>query len=136
MEDWITKTIELWEGDNVRMNPPATIVDIEKAETALNFNFPEEFKALYTVVNGFEDYEWQKHMFSFWSLDRIVEEWESNSSFIGFCDFLIMSSVIGFKRNLAGIYKNYAIAHYEDELIVQTFKEVVDMINNSAQEIY
>ncbi|AYL94193.1 SMI1/KNR4 family protein [Mucilaginibacter celer] len=137
MEDWIKEAIELWQEDEVKMNPPATAVDIEKAETTLNFNFPDDFKALYTVVNGFEDYEWQEYMFSFWSLDRIIEEFakSSNKHVVGFCDFLIMSHVIGFKRNEPGVFKDYSVAPGE-EFIAGTFKESISMINSGAPEIY
>ena len=137
MEDWIREAIKLWEDYGVKMNPPATAADVEKAETILSYVFPDDFKALYAVVNGFVDYDWQEHMFSFWSLDIIIEEFAKNhdKNLIGFCDFLIMSHVIGFKRNAAGIFNDYSFLPGEG-FIAETFKEAISMINSGAREIY
>lgn len=135
MEDWIKEAIAFWDECEVKMNPPATAADFEKAETILSFSFPDDFKALYAVVNGFDDYEWQEYMFSFWSLSRIIEEFveSENKNIIGFCDFLINSHVIGFKRNTVGIFNDYSTDH---EPIALTFIEAIDMINSGSREIY
>jgi hypothetical protein len=76
-------------------------------------------------------------MFSFWSLDIIIEEFAKNhdKNLIGFCDFLIMSHVIGFKRNAAGIFNDYSFLPGEG-FIAETFKEAISMINSGAREIY
>lgn len=137
MEDWIKEAIAFWDECEVKMKPPATAADFEKAETILSFSFPDDFKALYAVVNGFDDYEWQEYMFSFWSLDRIVKEREEKSEFIGFCDFLIMSNVIGFKKSKTGIFKEYpSIGEKDHNPIAQTFEDVLYMVNNSIGDIY
>jgi hypothetical protein len=137
MENWIQVALTQWREDEVKLNPPATAADFEKAEVVLNFNFPDDFKALYTAVNGFEDCDWQKHMFSFWSLDRIIEEINEQSDFIGFCDFLLMSNVICFKRGSQGIFREYPSTGEKDHNpIAQKFETVVYMINNSLGEIY
>lgn len=135
MEDWIKEAVAFWEECEVKINPPATAADFEKAETILSFSFPDDFKALYAVVNGFYGYEWQEYMFSFWSLDRIIEEFveSKNKNIIGFCDFLIMSHVIGFKRNMVGIFNDYSI---DCEPIALTFMEAIGMINSGSREIY
>jgi len=74
-------------------------------------------------------------MFSFWSLNRIIEEFveSENKNIIGFCDFLIMSHVIGFKRNAVGIFNDYSTDY---EPIALTFMEAIGMINSGSREIY
>jgi len=135
MEDWIKEAIAFWDECEVKMNPPATAADFEKAEAILSFSFPDDFKALYSVVNGFDGYESQEYMFSFWSLDRIIEEFveSENKNIIGFCDFLIMSHVIGFKRNTVGIFNDYSIDYVP---IALTFMDAIGMINSGSREIY
>src|ERR1700761_1498076 len=109
MERWIEEALDSWEMSQTKLNPPASILEIEKVEGFLQFKFPEDFKQLYTVINGFQDLDWQEHMFCFWSLDRIVDEFESSNdkNFIGFCDFLLASHMIGFVRNNDGVFKSY-----------------------------
>jgi len=118
------------------LNPPASVAEIERVESVLDFKFPQDFKEVYLQANGFDDYEWQEHMFSFWSLSRIVEEmgYAADGDFIGFCDFLIMSHCIGFVRNEQGIFKNYF--DLEKEKIAETYQDVVHMINSSNNNIY
>jgi len=136
MENWIQDVISKWKAENVELNPPATTEEIDATEAALNFKFPEDFKEFYLQANGFNDYEWQEHMFSFWSLSRIVEEFQewTTGEFIGFCDFLIMSHCIGFVKNQQGFFKNYG--KLENERIAETYKDVVEMINSNNRDIY
>jgi hypothetical protein len=136
MENWIQDALNLWELSDTKLNPPASISEIEKAEEILKFKFPEDFKQLYLIVNGFKDLDWQKHMFCFWHLDLIIEEFENSSdkNFIGFCDFLLSSYMIGFVKNQAGIFKSYD--YLENNRIADTYQEVVGMINSSADTIY
>jgi|SRR5476651_2182357 len=139
MENWIQDAIDCWNSSNTDINPPASISEIENVEIVLKFKFPEDFKQLYLVVNGFENYEWQEHMFSFWSLDRIVEEYKefSDNDFIGFCDFLIVSHCIGFRKSKQGIYKDYPTIDYKAwEPIAQSFEEVIGLINTNSGDIY
>ncbi len=137
MQNWIQEAISRWNATKVKLNPPASLLDIEKAELALNFKFSEDFKQLYLVVNGFEDCDWQQHMFSFWSLDRILNEYKESDDkdFIGFCDFLICSHFIGFDRNNGELLKNYE-GHGKEKLEVQTLKDAVIGINADSKFIY
>ncbi|MEN0053336.1 MAG: SMI1/KNR4 family protein [Mucilaginibacter sp.] len=137
MENWIEEVITKWQLEGVRLNPPAAISDIEEVESILDFRFPEDFKAFYSVINGFDGLDWQEHMFTFWPLKLIIEDFEaaSDKSFIGFCDFLINSYSIGFVRNRDGIFKSYNYIENK-ESIARSFEEVVDMINSNNDLIY
>lgn len=139
MENWINEAISKWNLAKTRLNSGASVTEIENAETLLNFKFPSDFKNLYLVVNGFQELDWQEHMFYFWPLERIIEEFtdSSDKNFIGFCDFLLASHCIGFKKDQMGIFKMYSICQEaEVDCIAQTFEEVVEMINSSNDLIY
>lgn len=135
MENWIEDVIIKWKSEGVKVNPPATLAEIEFAEAIVNFEFPLDFKAFYLKINGFEDCEWQEHMFSFWSLKRILEEWSdrNNTNFIGFCDFLISSHEIGFDIISRCIIIDYSI---EGEIVSNSFKETIELINSSDPSVY
>lgn len=136
IENWVQHIISKWKLEGVKLNPPATAIEIENAESILDFKFPSDFKELYLSANGFKGLDWQEHMFTFWPLDMILDEFQisTNKHFIGFSDFLLASHFIGFSKNKSGIFKSY---HYDDgELIANTFQVAVDMINSSNDFIY
>lgn len=139
MESWVDKVALKWRSEGVKINEPATDELIEHTEGVLKFSFPADFKEFYSVINGFKDLDWQEHMWHFWPLERIMEEYSDlkDKDFIPFCDFLLASHYIGFKRNQHGIYKLYS-NFYESESIpiAQTIEEVVLLINSSSDLIY
>jgi hypothetical protein len=141
MENWIQEALSSWETANVKLNSPASLLEIEKAELKLNFTFPEGFKQLYLIVNGFEGFDWQEHMFSLWSLEKIIVEYNDSdsSNYIAFSDFLLGSNFIGFNIDKPGLFKKYSIQFsdlVDGELIAKSFEEVVEMINSSNDLIY
>jgi hypothetical protein len=141
MQNWIQEAISSWKKAKVKLNPPASLPEIKKTELMLNFIFPEDFKQLYLVVNGFEDCDWQQHMFSFWSLEKIIKEYNDSDSpnYVGFSDFLLCSNFIGFNTHRTGIFKKYSMQFsdlVDGELIAKSFEEVVKMINSSNDLIY
>jgi hypothetical protein len=139
MENWVDSVVLKWRDEGVKINDPAPDELIENAEKVLNFRFPADFKEFYSAINGFKDLNWQEHMFHFWPLERIMEEFVDLKAkdFIPFCDFLIASHYIGFNRNHDGIYKLYSnFGSAENDPIAQTFEEVVSLINSSSGMIY
>ena len=139
METWINEAISKWNLAKTKQNHGAGIADIENAENILNFKFPADFKKLYLVVNGFQDLDWQEHMFYFQPFDRIIEEYAESwdEDFIGFCDFLLASHFIGFKKSQSGIFKLYStMKKAEDNPIADTFQDAVGMINSRSDLIY
>ena len=131
---WTSKAIEDWEASNTKLYPGLALFQIMSAEEILQFKFPADFIELYQLVNGFRDLDWNEHMFSFWSLEKIIEEYKADDrkDFVGFCDFLIHSHSIGFSKNNLAIYKSYD----RHQPIAGTFKEAVMMINQSSNAIY
>ncbi len=76
-------------------------------------------------------------MFTFWPLDMILEEYETEKNFIGFSDFLLKSNAIGFTRGKEGVFKIYpSLNNNKPEYIASSFKEIVSMINSNDGLIY
>ena len=139
MESWVQNILSKWKNEGIKINQGASLMEIEEVEDALNFKFPDDFKKFYLAVNGFNELDWQEHMFTFWPLEMIVEEnsQDKNKDFVGFSDFLLASHYIGFRKSESGVYKRYHfMGHDESELIAHTFEEVVAMINSSSDLIY
>ena len=131
---WTEKVIEDWQANRTKLHPGLTLSEILSAEQILQFKFPPDFIELYQKVNGFRDLDWNEHMFSFWPLEKIIDEYKADDDkdFIGFCDFLINSHSIGFSKDDFAIYKSYD----RQQPIAATFKEAIVMINKSSGAIY
>lgn len=139
MKEWIQEVVSKWKTEGVKTNNGASLAEIGALEQILDFKFPDDFRDFYLAIDGFKDLDWQEHMFYFWPLNRITEEFNESTdkNFIGFCDFLLASHYIGFKKNETGIFKLYSIMRQaEDNPIAETFEEIVAMINSNSQLIY
>jgi len=132
----IEEILTQWENEKISRNPGAPPDSIAAVENIIGFKFPEEFKELYSQVNGFPDNDWRENMFSVWPLERILEEYNSSEDkyFVGFADFLINSHNIGFLKNQAGVFKTYRINEYF--LISNSFIDSIKLINTNADLIY
>ncbi|MCW3075366.1 MAG: hypothetical protein JWP69_2435 [Flaviaesturariibacter sp.] len=136
IKKWAKSIVTLWRSQDIKIEKGASMQLLSKAEAYLEISFPEPFKTLYMEANGFKDMDWNEHMFSFWSVERIIEEYDykRHPNFVGFCDFLINSHWIGFVKNESGIYKRYDFEG--PERIADNFEDAVDLINTSADVIY
>ncbi len=132
--DWINQVISDWASDGVILQRGITVSEIFNTEELLGFKFPQDFIDLYLKINGFEEFGWNKNMFSLWSLDKIEQEYNESgdTNYIGFCDFLLNSHSIGFLKAEAGCFKNYN----QILPIANTFKEAITLINSNSDLIY
>jgi hypothetical protein len=132
IDSWVQETSTLWIKRGIKILPGVTIAIIESTEADLGFRFPSDMKDLYRVVNGFKDCDMDvSSMISIWPMERIREEYiaSNDKNFIGFCDWLICSHSIGFFKGRMGIFKCYE----ELNAIAETFRQVIDMINNDSE---
>jgi SMI1 / KNR4 family (SUKH-1) len=136
MKNSIIDILQQWREERIKLNPAASSGLITEVETAMGFSFPEEFKELYTQVNGFSDYDWRENMFSIWPLERILEEYNGSDdkNFIAFSDFLINSHNIGFVRSQSAVFKKYGYTEYI--FVSHSFIESVKLINANSDLIY
>jgi len=132
----IEEILTQWANEKISRNPGVPSNSIIELENIIGFKFPEEFKELYSQVNGFADNDWRENMFSVWPLERIAEEYScsEDKNFIGFADFLINSHNIGFLKTQAGVFKTYSINEYF--LISNSFISSIKLINANADLIY
>jgi hypothetical protein len=132
-KDWIEQAVEDWRKSNTKLQQGLSTNEILDIQHLLAFKFPQDFTDFYEKINGFEDLDWNEHMFSIWSLDRILKECHEQGSetFIPFSDFLIDSYRIGFAKKDKKIYKDYDLS----EPIAHSFKEAIMLINSDAMLI-
>ena len=131
---WADQAISTWTNSGIKLQHGLSLEVIKNFEAQLGFQFPADFRELYQKANGFEDFDWNKHMFSLWSLDRILREYQEDNdeNYVGFCDYLINSHSIGFFKSEEGVYKSYN----QIEPIAKTFKEAIELINTNSDLLY
>ena len=131
----ITEIIETWKNSEINLNEGAELTQINQLEKQIEYKFPEAFINFYTKINGFKDSDWNEHMFSMFSLERIKEEYETseNKDFIPFCDYLINCHQIGFSKKRDGVYINYEniLGDFNDKVADNFELSLIEILKNS-----
>ena len=94
----IAIAIEKWKREKVVLHPPHEPSIVATKLGTLGRLCSRDVFALYAATGGMEDGECDSHMWSLWSLDRVVSETLSYPRpYILFADFLIDSHLYCFK---------------------------------------
>lgn len=131
---WTDQPIFYWTEKGIKLQAGISVDKIYDFEKLLDFAFPQDFVDLYKKVNGFQDFDWNEHMFSLWSLDRIVKEYQEDEdkNYVGFCDFLLNSHSIGFFKTDIGVYKGYD----QTRSIANGFQDCILLLNLNDDLLY
>ena len=63
-----------WRAEGIPLNPGASPESLWMLEIALETPLPADVREFYKAAGGMVDYETDKHLVSFWSIGRIIEE--------------------------------------------------------------
>ena len=91
-------TIEKWRREGINLLPPneESTVIAELSKTGRKYS--RDVVALYCAIGGMPDGESDSHVWSLWSLDRVISETSRyDRPYILFADFLIDSHLYCFK---------------------------------------
>lgn len=137
MENWIQKTISQWEEEELELNGGASLDDFKSAEAQIGYTFPKDFKKLYSVTNGFVDFEMRGFMLSLWSLERIVDNYKHNKGFIMFSDHSLSVCQYGFSKVEKEIFKAYT--HHQQgpiEIVAPSFQQMIELFNCDSEVLF
>ncbi|RYZ49363.1 MAG: hypothetical protein EOP49_16435 [Sphingobacteriales bacterium] len=101
-----TLIIEDWRREGIPLNGPASEAEIAACEAELQFRFPADFRHLYSVCNGFAEWQMDTKLLSLWPLKMIRFE-NHKPGFIAFADYLANGSQIGYIASWPGVYHDY-----------------------------
>ena len=132
--EWVENIISFWNERKIKLEVGASLKEISEVEYFIGIHFPYTFVELYKKANGFRGNDWNTSMFSIWPLQRIKEKYRINNdtNFIGFCDYLINSHIIGFSKTKVGIFKD----HDPLNPVALTFEESIELIIYNSDLIY
>jgi hypothetical protein len=129
----LSKLISAWDKDGLEVNKGISDYHIESLEKEVNYNFDVDFKEYLRQINGLEDFEWDKELFSFWSIDRIKSEYGDCHplELICFADYNINVCSYGFNIQDRKVYSHYQ--HTEGlHFISNSFTEFIDLYLNDS----
>ena len=119
-----------WNRENIKLNSGISHDAIKQFQVEFDFSFEEDLFVEYLLkINGFVDFEWDKNLFSFWSIDRMREEnidRYHSSDAIWFCDHSINLCSFGFGKTDNKIYTEYqTIGAFQP--VANSFKEFISL---------
>ncbi len=80
ISSWTDQAIDIWTSKGIKLQNGISVDKISEFEKLIDFKFPQDFIELYSKANGFEDFDWNENMFSLWSLDRILKEYQEDGN--------------------------------------------------------
>ena len=134
----IYAAIEKWKREKVVVLQP-----IERSIVAANFRkigrkCSNDVLALYTTTGGMEDGESDSHLWSLWSLDKVISETSRYSRpYILFADFLISTHLYCFKyenEEESSVRIDYVNGE-EPELVAGSVEEFFQLFNTEAGKL-
>ncbi|WP_163407563.1 SMI1/KNR4 family protein [Flavobacterium ajazii] len=133
-EIWARSVVERWRKMGIKLNPPATLKEIIEIEAELNFSFPNSFKELYKLANGFRDWDFTNELMSISPLSKILKDYkeDEDEDFIPFCDHSINLFWIGFLKSESGVF----LSSYTVEPLALTYKEAIELINTGDRRLF
>ena len=133
---WTDEAIAAWTPQDITLQAGVSLEKIQDFERLLGFKFPQDFIELYSRMNGFKEFDWNENMFSLWSLERILKEFQEDgdTGYIGLCDLCIMCYTIGFHKSDGRIYKYHN--DLEEVPIADNFKDFIVLLNTNDDLLY
>ena len=119
---------ELWKKEGLNLAKLLSPDEVKNAFTNLGILISSEVVEVYSNLGGVIDWESDSVCFSFWTLERVLEENGSNGELTFFADFLINSHLYGFKfenENVSSIHIYYG--ENEIEKVANSFDEFFEI---------
>lgn len=130
--------INKWKLEGVALHSPIEQSVVRAKLSALGRAYSRDVLALYSATGGMEDGYSDSHMWSLWSLQRVVSETASyGRPYILFADFLIDSHFYCFKyetEEASSVRVDY-LNGVEPELVAGSVEEFFEILNDDAIKI-
>ncbi len=107
LQENLKKISKIWKSEGLNLAEPLSKNEVVDNFANLGILISQEVITVYSNLGGMIDWGTDSICFSFWTIDRILEENESNIKLTFFADFLINSHLYGFKsenENVSSIH--------------------------------
>lgn len=93
----LKKVGELWRKEGLNLANPLSEKEVINTFANLGVLLSKDGIEVYSNLGGMVDWGTDSVCFSFWTIEKLIEENEVNSELVFFADFLIHSHLYGFK---------------------------------------
>jgi hypothetical protein len=127
LEENLKKVNAIWKADGLELANPFSRAEIANYFAKIGVSPCEEIFIVYSNLGGMVDWGMDSLCFSFWTIDKILEENALNNELIFFADFLINSHLYGFRiedENISSIHIYHGANDVEK--IADSFDEFFD----------
>jgi hypothetical protein len=97
LDESLKKVGEIWHKECLKLTKPVSEKEIIEKLASLKIPTSQDVIQVYSTLGGMKDCESDATCFSFWEIDKILEENQPNSELVSFADFLIGSHFYCFK---------------------------------------
>jgi hypothetical protein len=130
--------IEKWKLEKVALYSPVEKSVVAAKLSALGRAYSRDVLALYAVIGGMEDGYSDSHLWSLWSLERVVAETSLYTRpYILFADFLCDSHLYCFKyvnKEHSSVCVDYLNGE-EPELLTGSVNECFEILNSDRRDL-
>jgi hypothetical protein len=134
----IEQAIEKWKLEKIALHSPLEESVVMATLSALGRPYSRDVLALYTATGGMKDCNSDSHLWSLWSLERVISETSRYTRpYILFADFLINSHFYCFKyenEERSSVAVDY-LDGTEPETLAGSVQEFFEMLNNDAARL-
>jgi hypothetical protein len=103
-------SINNWKKEGLKLEKPLLITELKAAFANSGIATANEIIEVYSGFNGFADEELDSECLTFWTIKKMLSEYQKDSQYVVFADFLLDSHWYAFKANdesTASVYLYY-----------------------------
>ncbi len=131
------KVIEKWKGENLEIIEPYSEEQIQNSFNKISKLISKDVFQVYATFGGLADCRMDSNLFSFWTLEQLVNEnLNFKTNFTLFGDFLVFSHLYGYKyedENISSVYTDYGSGEYTK--VSESVAEFFDLYIENPLEI-
>lgn len=139
LSESLKKVAEIWHKECLKLIEAKSENEIVEKLSILKIPISQDVIEVYSHLGGMVDGESDATLFSFWDVDKILEEEENepNSEFIAFADFLLYSHLYYFKFENELVSSIHIWWGEKDvEKIADSFEEFFENFLNNPEKYY
>jgi hypothetical protein len=110
LQNALQKVIDKWKKEELKLEKPLSITELNAACANSGILPAKEIIEVYSNFNGFAEDDLDSECMTFWTIKKMLSEYQKESQYVVFADFLIDSHWYAFKANdekTASIYLYY-----------------------------
>ncbi len=106
----LQQAVNKWKNEGLRLQKPLSAIEVKAALAKSGISAAKEVIEMYAIFNGFAEDGLDSECMTFWTVEKVSAEYQKESQYVVFADFLFDSHWYAFKtddENMASVYLYY-----------------------------